>query len=86
MKDTIWTKVGENGRINIPAIFRNNLEISAGDDIILHLQENAIYITTPDQSLHKLQAKVKDRINAIGQNISLVDELLTTRRLETEHE
>jgi hypothetical protein len=43
-----------------------------------------IYITTPDQALHKLQAKVKNYVDTTGEHISLVDELIAMRRLEVD--
>ncbi len=82
----IRTKLGEGGRVIIPAMFRQNLHLEAGDDIILHMQENVIYITTPNQALHKLQTKVKNYVNATGEHISLVDELIAIRRLEVNRE
>jgi len=64
------TKLGEGGRINIPIAFRQNLHLSVGDDVILHIREDMIYITTPDQALHKLQAKVKNYVDTTGEHIS----------------
>lgn len=84
--NVIRTKLGEGGRMIIPAAFRNNLHLNAGDDIILHMNDNIIYITTPQQALQKLQAKVKSYFNSTGDQISLVDELVTTRRLEVDRE
>ena len=78
------TKLGEGGRINIPIAFRQNLHLSVGDDVILHIQEDMIYITTPDQALRKLQEKVKNHIDSTGEHISLVDELIAMRRLEVD--
>ena len=80
----IRTKLGKGGRVIIPATFRQNLHLEAGDDIILHMQENTIHITTPNQALHKLQANVKNYANAAGEHISLVDELIAMRRLEVD--
>ena len=80
----IRTKLGDGGRVIIPATFRQNLHLEAGDDIILHMQENIIYITTPNQALHKLPAKVKNYTDATGEHISLVDELIAMRRLEVD--
>jgi AbrB family looped-hinge helix DNA binding protein len=80
----IRTKLGEGGRVIIPAVFRQNLHLEAGDDIILHMQENIIYITTPSHALYKLQAKVKNYIDATEEHISLVDELIAMRRLEVD--
>lgn len=82
----IRTKLGEGGRVIIPTAFRNHLNIFQGDDIILHLNDETIYITTPNQSLCRLQAKVKSCINGTDKNISLVDKLLATRRSEVDHE
>ena len=84
--NTIRTKLGEGGRVIIPTVFRQNLHLMAGDDLILHMQENTIYITTPNQALHKLQAKVKNYTDTTGQHISLVDELIAMRRLEVDRE
>ena len=70
----------------IPSIFRHNLNLMAGDDIILHMKDKTIYITTPNQALSKLQTKVRNHINATNQNVSLVDELIAMRRLEAKRE
>lgn len=87
MTNTIRTKLGEGGRVIIPASFRNNLSISQGDDIILHLSEGMICITTPDQSLRKLQAKVKSSINGTNQNIATEDALSVMENSEeADHE
>ncbi len=80
----VRTKLGEGGRVIVPATFRHNLHLEVGDDIILHMQENIIYITTPNQALRKLQTKVKNYTDATGEQISLVDELIAMRRLEVD--
>lgn len=82
----IRTKLGKSGRVIIPTAFRQNLHLKTGDDIILHMEDNTIYLTTAEQALRKLQNKVKNYINTTGQNISLADELITIRRKEAEHE
>ena len=84
--NAIRTKLGEGGRVIIPSTFRQNLQLSTGDDIILHMQEDKIYITTPDQALQKLQQKVKEYNNTSEKPISLVDELISMRRLESKYE
>jgi len=83
---TMRTKLGEGGRIVIPASFRQNLHLLPGDDIVLHMKENIIYITTPNQALAELQAMVKNYTDSTGEKISLVDELIKSRRLEASHE
>ena len=82
----IRTKLGKGGRVIIPTAFRQNLHLEAGDDVILHMEDNIIYLTTADQALRKLQNKVKDYINTTGQNISLTNELITMRRNEAKGE
>jgi len=82
----VRTKLGEHGRIIIPAAFRQNLHLVPGDDLILHMQDSTICITTADQALQKLQSKVQNYINTTGQPVSLVDELINTRRSEGKHD
>ena len=70
--------VSENGRIIIPAIFRKELNIKSGDELILRLSpDNEIIIHSTRQSLQKLQdfAVKKNKTN-------LVDVLIDMRRKE----
>ncbi|RZK74240.1 MAG: AbrB/MazE/SpoVT family DNA-binding domain-containing protein, partial [Pedobacter sp.] len=82
----VRTKLGDGGRIIIPSGFRQNLHLNAGDDIIIHMQDNMIYITTPSQALQTLQARVKEHLDVSKKSISLIDELIAMRRFESEHE
>ena len=41
----IRTKLGKGGRVIIPTAFRQNLHLETGDDIILHMEDNTIYLT-----------------------------------------
>ena len=82
----IRTKIGDGGRIIIPAIFRQHLHLEIGDDIILHLEDNEIHIITPEQALIKLQAKVKSYLDKTDKPVSLVDELIAMRRVEANNE
>ena len=71
--------VGENGRMIIPAMFRKQLDLKAGDEVMVKLsQDNDIIIHTPKQSLKKLQELIKNKVN----NESLVDALFEMRRKE----
>jgi AbrB family looped-hinge helix DNA binding protein len=79
----VRTKIGEGGRVIIPVIFRQELHLKAGDDIILYFENNEIHITTPEQALMKLRAKVENYLNKTGESVSLVDELIAMRRAET---
>ena len=82
----IRTKIGEGGRVIIPAGFRQALHLQTGDDIILHFENNEILITTPEQALAKLQAKVKSYLDKSERPVSLVDELIGMRRAEAKDE
>lgn len=82
----IRTKIGDGGRVIIPAIFRQALHLDAGDEIILHFEDNELHITTPEQALSKLQAKVKSYLDKAGKPGSLVDELIAMRRAEAKDE
>ena len=82
----VRTKLGKGGRVIIPTAFRQNLHLETGDDIILYMEDNLIYLTTAEQALRTLQNKVKNYINTTGQNISLTDELITMRRNEAKYE
>lgn len=82
----IRTKLGKGGRVIIPAAFRQYLHLETGDDIILHMEDNLLYLTTAEQALQKLQKKVRNYIKTTDQNISLVDELITMRRNDAKYE
>jgi len=79
----IRTKIGEGGRVIIPAIIREKLHMSVGDEVILHVKEEELCITTVEQALHKLREKVKKHSRG---KTYLVDELFITRRTEVSHE
>ena len=78
----IRTKLGKGGRIIIPSRFRKNLNLSEGDDIVLQMQNNNICISTAQSALKRLQDKVKE----LDSNISLVNQLITERRLDAKNE
>lgn len=65
---TMCTKLEKGGRMIIPASFRQDLHLLPSDDIVLHMKENVIYITTPNQALAKLQEKVKIYTDSKGKN------------------
>ena len=69
--------VSENGRIIIPAIFRKELNIKSGDELIMRLSpDNEIIIHSPRQSLQKLQELFKNKSG------SFVEKLIEMRRKE----
>ena len=83
MNNNIHTKVGPSGRVIIPSAFRKQLQLDEGDNVILHLKDNSIEITTAKHSLATIQKLVKEKCE---DKSSLVDELLLMRRNEAEDE
>jgi len=79
----IRTKIGAGGRVIIPSLIRERLNFSVGDEVVLHVKEEELCITTVEQALSQLQQKVKARNKG---KISLVNELLATRRKEAADE
>ena len=79
----IRTKIGVGGKVIIPSSFRKNVHWNIGDDIILQIKDNDIIMTTADQALKKLQAKLK--LHNTDKK-SLVDDLIAMRREEAKNE
>ncbi len=69
--------VGENGRMIIPVMFRKQLNLKPGDEVVVKLSaDNDIIIHSPKQSLQKLQKLFK---NSSG---SFVNDLFEMRKKE----
>ena len=69
--------VNENGRVVIPAQFRKALGISAGDEVVLRLEEDELRITTPKRRLERARRLVRKYVKP---GRSLADELIQERR------
>jgi AbrB family looped-hinge helix DNA binding protein len=74
------TKLGEGGRLVIPAGYRRALGLDPGDAVILVLEEGAVRILTPREAVRRAQAAVRSHIPA---GRSLADELIAERRRES---
>jgi AbrB family looped-hinge helix DNA binding protein len=77
MSNETRTRVNENGRVVIPASFRKALGISAGDEIVLRMEDHELRITTLKQRLERARRRVQKYVKP---GKSLVDELLAERR------
>jgi AbrB family looped-hinge helix DNA binding protein len=75
--DEVRLVVNENGRVVIPAQFRKALGISAGDELVLRLQENELTITTQRHRLEHARRLVRKYVDP---RRSLADELIKDRR------
>lgn len=75
--------VGEHGRIILPVKIRKELNIEAGDRIVLMLDNKELHIRTLKDAVKNYQAMIKAKnVN----NISLVDSLKQSRKEEAEDE
>ena len=80
---SIKTKIGEGGRIVVPAKYRKALDLKPGDDVILVLEDGEVRITTLPRVIQRAQEIVR---RYIPEGRSLVDELIRERRDEAARE
>lgn len=77
----VKTKLGEGGRIVIPAEYRQALGLQVGDEVILRLEGRELRIFTLNQAIKRAQELVS---RYIPRERSLADELIAERHLEDE--
>ena len=77
MNDEARLRINENGRVVIPASFREALGIQPGDELVLRLQEDELRITTLKHRLERARRLVRKHVRP---GRSLVDELISERR------
>jgi AbrB family looped-hinge helix DNA binding protein len=80
---SIRTRVAQGGRLVIPAEYRKALGLRVGDEVILRLEDHELRMITLDQAVARAQAIVRKHV---PEGRSLVEELLTERRRESERE
>lgn len=76
-------KIGKNGRVIIPAEFRRALGFEDGDEVILHVDEDGLKISTPAQAISRAQSLVR---RYVPEGSDLSGELVADRRAEVEAE
>jgi len=80
----VKTKIGEGGRIVIPARIRHAIGAEIGDHVTLTVTDDkSLEIITPKHALKRLQALVRKHV---PKGVSLVDELIKDRREEAANE
>jgi AbrB family looped-hinge helix DNA binding protein len=79
----VRTRVNENGRVVLPAAFRESLGIKAGDEIVLRLEEDEIRIASLRGQVQRVQKMVQRYIKP-GTRLS--KELIRERRRAALHE
>lgn len=83
MNSDVRVRLGEGGRIVIPAEFRQVLGIEVGDQITLRLEEGELRILSLDRAIRRAQALVRQYVEP-GRSLS--QELIDERRREAGHE
>ena len=79
----VMTKLGEGGRLVIPAEYRKALGVDTGDELVLILEENSLRVLTPKEGIRRAQALVR---SYIPEGRLLSDELIEERRKEAQLE
>lgn len=82
MKATVG-KITPGGRLVIPARHRKALGLKTGDEVLLRLVDGELRILSQAEAVKRAQAMVKRHVK---RGRSLVDELLTERRVEARRE
>jgi len=73
----VMTKLGEGGRLVIPAEYRKAMGVDTGDDLALILEENSLWVLAPAAGIRRAQALVG---SYIPEGRCLSDELVEERR------
>lgn len=76
----VLAKLGEGGRLVIPAEYRKALGVETGDELVLILEDKTMRVLTPREAIKKAQAMVR---SYIPEGRSLSDELIAERRRES---
>jgi AbrB family looped-hinge helix DNA binding protein len=76
-------RLGPDGRVVIPAAFREALDVSDGDTLIASVVDGELHLLTIPAAIRRAQAIVRQHV---PEGVSLVDELLEDRRREVERE
>jgi AbrB family looped-hinge helix DNA binding protein len=76
-------KLGPDGRVVIPAPFREALGLKESDVLFARLENGEIHLLTPKAAMRRAQAIVRQ---FVPEGVSLVDELIADRREEAARE
>jgi AbrB family looped-hinge helix DNA binding protein len=76
---SVWTKIGEGGRVVIPAEVRQALGLKSGSQVLLSVEDGELHILTTRQATRRAQKLAEPYIQP---GVSVVDELIAERRAE----
>ncbi|MGE4351789.1 MAG: AbrB/MazE/SpoVT family DNA-binding domain-containing protein [Bdellovibrionales bacterium] len=83
MQQQHHTRLQNGGRIVVPVAFRQAMKVTEGDELVLRLDESGLHVYSARQALEKARSMVDQYV---GQEESLVDELIADRRKEAADE
>jgi AbrB family looped-hinge helix DNA binding protein len=80
---SIKMRLGPDGRVVIPAVFRERLGLKEGDVLFGRLENDEIALLAPKAAMRRAQDIVRQ---FVPDDVSLVDELIEDRRREVQRE
>lgn len=80
---SVSSKINQNGRIVIPAAIRHEMGLSAGESVVMALEDGVLRIESYRARIRRVQESLRKYI-APGR--SLADELIAERREEARRE
>jgi AbrB family looped-hinge helix DNA binding protein len=81
---TARARIDKGGRLVIPAKLRKELDIAAGDGVVIDVRQGELHVRPYKKAIEEAQAIIRKYIP--DQDRSLVDELIAGRRKEAERE
>lgn len=76
-------RIGENGRVLIPAALRSQLHFEPGDELIMRIEDEELRLISMKNAIKKAQALVS---KYVPRHRSLVAALKTARKAEAKNE
>lgn len=80
---TTRVKLGPDGRVVIPAAFREALQVKEGDVLVASLEAGELHLLTIPAAIRRAREIVR---KYVPDDVSLADELIADRRREAEEE
>ena len=81
--DRVRVRLGENGRISIPAVYRKELGLAPGDELILRLEDGGVRVTSVKLALERARRLVR---RYVADDVDLAQSLIDDRRAEAARE
>jgi len=78
-----YVKIGDDGRVVIPASLRKELNIRPGDTLVIESDGDSLLVRGYDRVLKEVQAAFAD---IAPPNVLISEELLSDRRAEADRE